>query len=165
MSRISRIMFLPGGFAILALLGCGGADAPERAATVKVTGSVTYKNEPVSGATVAFVPETEPGQLASKQGAFGMTDASGNFTLKAYGDQEGAIPGKYKITVVKKEIVANPGEVDQDDPNYVPPEEQKTQPAPPKDLLPKKYSKPETTDLKAEIVEGDNPPITLELKD
>lgn len=165
MSAVSRSLSFLGWMGIFSLLGCGGADAPDREPTVKVTGSVKYKDQPVAGAAVTFHPETEPGKLAEKKGAFATTDESGNFTLKVYADAEGAVPGKYKITVTKKEIVANPGEVDQDDPNYVPPEEQKAPPAPSKDLLPVKYSKQQTTDLNAEIVDGENPPIDLILKD
>lgn len=164
MSRVSQVLSLLGCFAICGLLGCGGADEPERERTVQVTGNVKYKDQPVADAAVAFIPETELGKTAEKKGAFGKTDASGNFTLTTFVAGDGAVPGKYTVTVQKKEIVTT-SEVDIEDPNYVPPDENAPAPAPPKDLLPVQYSQPLKSPLKVEIIDGENPPVQLELKD
>jgi hypothetical protein len=71
--------------------GCtGGASGP---ALTPAKGKVTYKGQPVAGATVNFV--LSKGDVAS-----GVSDASGNFSLSTRG-RPGAIPGDYQVSVVK----------------------------------------------------------------
>jgi hypothetical protein len=72
------------------LTGCG-------AKLVPVSGVVTLDGKPVEGATVTFVSED------GKSTYSGSTDASGNFSLQS-GEKVGALPGDYKITVVKSPI-------------------------------------------------------------
>jgi hypothetical protein len=70
--------------------GCGGRERP-----VKVEGVLTLDGNPLSGATVTFVPAAEGRRPAS-----GFTDASGTFHLTTYNTGDGALPGEYKITVL-----------------------------------------------------------------
>jgi hypothetical protein len=90
--------------AVLYLSGCS-SDAP-KINTVPVTGKVTYKGQPVAGATVAFIPTNPDGRPAR-----GVTDDQGVYTLTTYlGPQDqpaGAEPGEYKVTIEKKQ--AAPG--------------------------------------------------------
>ncbi|MHB8897999.1 MAG: carboxypeptidase-like regulatory domain-containing protein [Thermoguttaceae bacterium] len=133
------------------VIGCGGpAENPNRPATAAVTGTVTYKGQPVEGATVAFLPEVPSGT-----GASGRTDASGKFSLTAFDPNDGAVPGRYLVTVTKTAVEGS-GEV-QEDPN-----------APPvthKSLLPEKYGKPMDSGLTAEVKEGVDNQFTFELTD
>ncbi|OYV86570.1 MAG: hypothetical protein B7Z73_11525, partial [Planctomycetia bacterium 21-64-5] len=76
----------------LLALGCSGQKGP---ATAKVSGLVTYKGQPVDGATVVFAPP------AGGRPGTATTDAQGRYELSTYGDRDGALPGDYKVTVQK----------------------------------------------------------------
>ncbi len=73
--------------------GCGGRDGP-----VAVTGVVLLDGQPVSGATVAFLPAGETGRPAT-----GFTDAQGAFRLTTSGKGDGALPGDYRVVVTRLE--------------------------------------------------------------
>jgi Domain of unknown function (DUF6795) len=78
-----------------AALGCGSAGG-KLPKTVPASGVVTLDGKPVDGAQVVIVPAGE-----GKTGADGVTDASGHFSLRAYREKDGAIPGEYKVQVSK----------------------------------------------------------------
>src|SRR5262249_40878245 len=78
--------------------GCSGAKA------VKTEGLVTLDGKPVAGATVTFRPEKkEQGRVAT-----GLTDEDGAFQLQRFAPNAGAVPGDYKVTVIKTEARAGP---------------------------------------------------------
>ncbi|MBW3598603.1 MAG: carboxypeptidase-like regulatory domain-containing protein [Planctomycetes bacterium] len=79
--------------AVVVLGGCGGSGLD----TAPVTGTVTLDGEPLSGATVTFVPERTGMEAPSSQG---MTDAQGRYALSvvATGD-EGAVIGQHQVTI------------------------------------------------------------------
>ena len=75
---------------------------------------MTLDDKPVEGAQVVLVPAAE-----GTTGAFGTTDASGRFALRAYEQKEGAIPGDYKVQVsktVEVRLEGAKGSVDGGDP-------------------------------------------------
>ena len=84
---------------LVAGLGCGGSGKP-----VKTEGLVTLDGKPVDGATVTFHPEAEQGHVAT-----GLTDADGVFQLQTFAEADGALPGEYKVTVIKTEAQSAPG--------------------------------------------------------
>ena len=88
------------------ILGCGspGANLPK---TVPATGVVTLDGKPVDGAQVVIVPVGD-----GKNGADAVTNASGHFSLRAYPEKDGAIPGEYKVQVSKTVATKLPGQVD-----------------------------------------------------
>lgn len=130
----------------LLLSGCMG-DSSTNHAGATVTGTVTLDGSPVKGATVTFRPEAAGGS-----GAFGMTDAEGKYTLNTSSALQGVKPGQYKISVTKLEAVTS-DQPSEDDPAYggAPVRE-----AAPKNLLPAKYSKVNSSELTADIQPGDN---------
>ena len=140
--------------------GCsGGPDAPDRPKTETVTGKVTYNGSPLVGASVTFSPLDPSGN-----GASGVTDESGAFTLTTFETGDGAVAGDYSVGVLKQEYIpGDPSYSDSNSPNYgktPPPEaEGKT-----KNLIPERYSNPDSSGLSARVVEGDND-VTLDLKD
>ena len=73
------------------LTGCSSKNKP-----VDVEGIVLLDNEPVPDATVLFIPEGGTGQPAH-----GMTDENGKFQLSTFKENDGALPGAYKVTVTK----------------------------------------------------------------
>lgn len=121
---------------VFSLVGCQSQGGPE---TVIVTGTVTQDGQVVEGALVVFTPQ---GNTDSKLAAQAETDASGTFSLQTYlgGDdyKDGIEPGEYDVSITKLEVV----------------QDMRKQP---KNLLPKKYSMPKTSGLKASVTqEGDN---------
>jgi hypothetical protein len=82
------------GLAALFVAGCAG-EGTKRPPLGKVTGTVTYKGKPVSGAAVSFIMDRAP------RAATGMTDVDGNYKLTTFDTFDGAFVGTHKVTVVK----------------------------------------------------------------
>jgi hypothetical protein len=83
---------------LFAMLGCGGpSGAPNEAKTmvVPVSGKLlTASGSPVANAWVVFNPKEIPGHEANAP-----TGPDGSFRLSTFGKEDGAIPGKYVVTV------------------------------------------------------------------
>src|SRR5690606_37354306 len=119
-----------------------------RPATVPVEGKVLLNGEPVEGASVVFSADVErtPGQPPGGKSAFGKTQSDGTFKLTTFETDDGAVPGKYFISVKKMEKVEQAEVLPESDPNYDP--SAGTEPVPPpKNLLPEKYSNPRKSGL------------------
>ncbi|GAB5401783.1 MAG: hypothetical protein Aurels2KO_00140 [Aureliella sp.] len=86
---------------LLLTIGCAPGDT--NPPTFEVTGTVTYKNKPVEGATVVLVA-TDP----SGQGAVGNTDANGVYKVGTFGEGDGAVAGSYQVKVFKYPMTAEP---------------------------------------------------------
>ena len=82
-------------------LGCGGDGRPR---LVKVTGTVLLDGQPLEGAQVAFQPVTEEKDKFQRPSA-GYTDASGKFVLGTYARDDGAPIGKFRVGILKREVV------------------------------------------------------------
>lgn len=91
LNRCSMLALLVG---MPLLLGCGGGVAGPK--TAKATGVVTYKGQPVAGATVTF---TASGK--SPRTGVGVTDDKGGFILGTFGKDDGATLGDHTVTVTK----------------------------------------------------------------
>lgn len=138
----------------IAICGCGSGN-PD---TAPATGSVTYNGKPVEGASVQFSPEETGGK-----GASGKTDASGNFTLTSYEEGDGAVPGKYKVTIYKRdESAVKTAEEEHDAAGGAAADAPS---AAPKELLPVKYKKIETSGLTAEVKADTDNTFKFELTD
>lgn len=90
-NRISLLLTLFTGMAIVVTVGCGGGDMPELA---EVTGTLTKKGEPMVGAQVEFYPDSEGAA------SYGVTDEEGNFSLAYSTGPLGAAIGTHKVTVI-----------------------------------------------------------------
>lgn len=139
---------------VLAAVGCSaGKPASNRPQTHPAKGRVTLGGEPVKGATVTLRPE------GAGSGCSGLTDDGGNFKLSTFTAGDGAIPGKYRVTVTKFD--AGPPTVDVNSPGYAPP----SGPAPPpKSVLPENYGDPATSGLTAEVFGGKANVFEFDLK-
>jgi hypothetical protein len=71
--------------------GCGDDGLGQR---YPVSGKVTYKDEPLARGRINFMPEDPAGRAAAGD----ITD--GSYQLTTQTSNDGAFPGKYKITVV-----------------------------------------------------------------
>ncbi|MDR0609137.1 MAG: DUF4198 domain-containing protein [Planctomycetaceae bacterium] len=80
---------------VVALLGSSCSGNRLRG-LVLVEGTVFYDNKPVAGAIVTFYPENQENRIA-----IALTDANGKFILTTLEANDGALPGTYKVTVVK----------------------------------------------------------------
>jgi hypothetical protein len=126
---------------LLALAGCDSTPKP-----IAAKGMVTYKGEPLAGASVGFVPVSQTGQMAS-----GTTNAGGEFTLTTAGNP-GAMPGEYQVAVSKVGATFN-------QPSGDPAELAKAKvnmptggaSARPKSAIPVKYADPKQGGLKATV--------------
>jgi hypothetical protein len=72
----------------LAALGCEGASG-----TVPAEGVVRLNGQPLSGASVHFIPEE------SGRDATATTDQAGHFVMSTFEPRDGAMAGSYKIVI------------------------------------------------------------------
>jgi hypothetical protein len=151
LSLIALLVVVVGPFLLCA--GCGGG--ANRPATTAVTLTITYKGQPVEGATVTLVPE----QGSSTPVATALTDRSGVAKPRTFPEVGGVVPGSYTVTVRKTEAV---GSV---------PEGQSLDDLPPgqgptfKELLPAKYASPSTSPLKLTVPERGSASEKFDLTD
>jgi hypothetical protein len=127
--------------------GCGKSDRPVMGS---VEGVVTYAGQPLAGATVSFIPET-----AGDRAAGGTTDDSGRYRLTTFDPNDGAIVGKYRVTVTKREEAAAV-KVPEGLSGAAAEEMQERANAVGKPLVPEKYFRPESSGLTAEVKPGSN---------
>jgi hypothetical protein len=135
----------------LLVLGCSNRYKP-----VPVSGVVTLEGKPVEGATVQFY---SVGDEREGRQAFGSTDKDGKFRLSTMGNDDGALPGDYKV-VIARWVPADPGVKIPDFPNTPEGKAQRddfeykifgeTKPRM-KNLLPAKYSNPSETPLRVTV--------------
>ena len=125
----------------LLLTGCEQDDGMGR--RYPASGIVTYQGKPVPKGTVTFVPEdARAGRVASGEFA-----EDGSFTLTTHVRGDGALPGRYRVTVISQEV----------DRSRIP----KVGPGMPlldrkhkvtaRELVPRKYGSPTTTPLLEEV--------------
>jgi hypothetical protein len=81
---------------LVALSGCSSDSG--NPPTYPVTGVVKFKDKPVEGATIVFVPTTPQAKAAS-----GQSDAQGNYKMGTFGQGDGVVSGSYKVKVTKWE--------------------------------------------------------------
>lgn len=168
-----KFTMVPGFFVVFAVLvaavqlsGCGGGGSPH-AKTVKASGKVLYKGQPVAGASVAFLGD------GKSVPALGRTDSQGRFELTTSEPGDGAVVGMHKVTVskivgpkaaaapttgvasmesmAKSAAERNGKENDEADTGM--------------SLLPEKYSQAGTTTLQYEVKDSGTNDFTIELTD
>lgn len=94
-----RILILHFVAFVVAVSGCGDG----KLKTYPVTGTVTYKGEPLEGATVGFTPKTE----GEGHGGFAITNDKGFYQLQTTRGHvnAGTTPGEYYVTIIKVKMV------------------------------------------------------------
>jgi hypothetical protein len=161
---------------LVSALGCtGGGGHPE---TAEVTGKVTHNGGAVAGAMVSFSPD------GAGTAAAGVTDATGKFSLTTFASGDGAVPGKYKVSIskVQQPISADVATATADNPDaaYAAAEAAgadvmatgrgsratggSAASLQPQDLLPAKYKDANTSGLTAEVAKGGNNHFEFDLK-
>lgn len=122
--------------ALLLLALTAGCGRPAGPPTYPVSGTVSYRGEPLSRGTVLFIPEEGPA-------AGTAIAADGSFSLHA-------VAGKHRVGITSVPEPP-PGATPE---NYDPP------PA----LIPTRYSRPHTSDLTAEVQPGRDNRVTFDLQ-
>lgn len=141
---------------VAGLEGCGSG----RPKTVPVTGVVTLDGKPIEGANVTFYPDTGETAGAGAQQkkadgpgrpATGTTDKDGKFTLKTFEPGDGALPGKYKVAIIKKEVTGFLADKDGLSGGIAPEGVKENW------IIPPKYADPNKSGLTAEVKSGMQP--------
>jgi len=147
--------------AAIVSIGCGGGVPAVK--TEMVEGLVTLDGDPVSGATVTFVP-VQDGVGAT---ASGTTDSAGKYRLNAIGPgargQAGAgtLPGEYYVGVVKVKLPEHPTSTEA----AMPKEGQRPEASTMTYVVPQKYGEPPKSGIKKTVKQGMNDiPIELTSK-
>ncbi|HVW02376.1 MAG TPA: carboxypeptidase-like regulatory domain-containing protein [Planctomycetaceae bacterium] len=129
----------------LSLAGCGGGNSSGKKLTA-VSGQITYGGKPLPNALVAFMNETD----ATATPGTGMTNSSGNYSLKLSADEVGVPAGKYKIGVTaweKQPSMGTDGKADSGTP-----------------AIPQMYFDPNMSGLTATVENKSSQTINLDLK-
>lgn len=128
--------------------GCGSADVANRPDRVPVKGLVTYNGAPLAGATVVFSP------VAHDHGAAGITNDAGEFVLQTFDPGDGAVPGKYQITVRKVEMVEGRAVKSTESGGGEGGVEQSQSTMVEKFIIPERYARADTSGLSEEVSES-----------
>jgi hypothetical protein len=128
---------------LVAIVGCGEAK-PDRVAVHPAAGTITFKGQPAQGAFVTLHPTSGPSESVPTPRA--NVDKDGSFKVTTFDGGDGAPEGKYVVTVRWYKLVTVGGDTAAG-PNVIPP----------------KYTRPESSDLTVRIAAGENtlPPIKL----
>jgi hypothetical protein len=124
-------------------IGCSEAK-PERVAVHPAAGSLTVKGQPAPGAFVTLHPKTSLGEDVPPPRA--NVEKDGSFKLSTFNGGDGAPEGEYTVTVRWYKPVKNGADI-----------------AAGPNVIPTKYTKPESSNLTVRIASGQNtlPPIKL----
>jgi hypothetical protein len=125
---------------VLTAYGCGDG----LKARYPVYGKVTYKGQPVPTGTVTFAPLDDEGE-----GAFGNI-AEGSYTLTTHTTGDGAVPGRYRVSVVSADAITPKAAFDTD-PNATPEASIAKAQRKAKHHIPTKYANPEKSGLTFEV--------------
>jgi hypothetical protein len=124
-----------------------GCDSPGPRLAL-VSGNLTQNGQPIVEAKIVLHPvEPQPAQLPLPMA---ITDESGRFAMTTLASNDGALPGKYKVTVELRAPRKSGEETIRDG----------------RHLLPQRYSNPATCDLVREVFPSENlwEPIDLPLR-
>ncbi len=156
MLRISNLLTAKSLMAAWGMVACGllaGCGDPGIGA-IPVQGTILVDGTPTEGAMVIFTPESAGGRAAS-----GRTDAQGVYKLTTEVNEDGALAGKYQVSVTKhvNEQDDLPKDVDPNDPEsldavYQKVDARKKQVS--KNFISRQYENPKGSGLIAEVEDG-----------
>lgn len=135
---------------LLLASGCGGDDGI--GTRYQVRGTVTYKGEPLSQGNITFQATSPDGRSA------GGEVQDGAYTLTTKDDGDGALPGKYRVSIVAKDVDFSEVEATSKKQGGTLPSKKDIGKAfqKAKRLVPAKYESPGTSGLEAEVKEQSN---------
>jgi hypothetical protein len=122
-------------FTLLAV-GCSGKVEADRVPVYPVDGAITFRGQPMPGAFIVLHPKT-PNEKAPAPRA--EVTKEGALRVSTYNAGDGAPEGEYVLTIQWNKLVKNGNDVVAG-PNVIPP----------------KYSKPETSGIVVQVAAGPN---------
>ncbi len=145
---MSRKLFsaLLGAVVVLGLsawLGCGQS-RPEMAS---VGGKITYQGNPVATGRIVFHP------VDGRRPAMAAINEDGTYQLTTFDTKDGAMVGEHVVTIKSTRTV---GGAPVDEFSEAPPDAAAVEPPKLQWLVPEKYSRKDTTPLKATVKDGKN---------
>lgn len=152
MYKFLRTLILP--LAVISFVnssGCSYEDewSAQRPKTHKAKGTLMMDGQPLEGATI--VMHAQAHDLSSQ----GVSDANGKFTLSTFKPNDGAVAGAHKVAVTKRTYEEVKTKFNSAEENSVA--------KVPKELLPKRYSSPVTSDIEVSIKEDGNNDLLIEI--
>ncbi len=151
-----RILACRSGLLLILLLVVTGCSSNDWPATAPVSGTVTFRGEPVPNADLGFQSAGAP------RYGYGTTDAAGHYTLTTFEPADGGIIGDHVVVIVPgkpSESLPDISSLDMNDPKndaaYRKALETNSHPAQ-NPAVPARYGSPDTTPLKATVKPGDN---------
>jgi hypothetical protein len=130
--------------AILVVVALAGCNQSDRLPVHPVEGQLTWQGQPLTNAYVVLHPQgaSDPRVLPAR----GQSDATGKFHITTYEQADGAVAGEYRVTVEYYRPIKNGSSIE---------------PGP--NVLPPKFARPETSEIKVRVAAGKNTlePIAL----
>ncbi|WP_417734967.1 hypothetical protein [Rosistilla oblonga] len=159
MNSIKRFDFFPFpvllGF--LVMLGCDGNN---QVPTYVTTGVVHFEGKPMKGGgAISFVPVGKQTGMP----AGGSIAEDGTFVMSTYGEGDGSVPGKFRVTIMQT-TAAEPTMTQNEDGSEPTMATEPTVTVRPEDTIPLTYADPLNTPLEVEVMAQENNELTIELK-
>ena len=131
--------------AVLGGFGLGCSEQSDQLPVVPVKGVLVYKGQPLENALLTFHPvdRTDPRRMTARA----TTTAEGKFELSTHNANDGAAEGEYSVTVECYKLVGGKGS---------------WEPGP--NILPPKYSSPQSSDIKVSVSKDDATEKRIEIK-
>jgi hypothetical protein len=142
-----------------AVAGCGPRGL---SGLSKINGTITLNGHSLEGATITLVPSILNPQSA--RAASGLSDANGKFQLTTLNSGDGVFPGDYTVYVSKiisEGDILSPSEIR----NRGLLSEQLSEITKPKQMIPEKYTLPETSGLTITVKPGRNPDLVIDIEE
>lgn len=130
---------------VLGVFGLGCSDQSDQLPVVPVKGVLVYKGQPLENALLTFHPvdRTDPRRITARA----TTTAEGKFELSTHYANDGAAEGEYSVTVECYKLVGGKG---------------CWEPGP--NILPPKYSSPQSSDIKVSVSKDNATEKRIEIK-
>jgi major membrane immunogen (membrane-anchored lipoprotein) len=136
---------------VVLLSGCGTDDGLGK--RYRVSGTITYKGQPLEKGTISFYPTT-PDPKGINNGA-NSTIVNGRYSLSTLGDEDGAFPGDYLVSIESKDVDFKKAESNVQGGVFKQDDVAKAYRSA-KNLIPDKYSNYDTSGFTAKVKESSN---------
>jgi hypothetical protein len=97
--RVFAFVWLIAAMLVIGVSGCGPRSKLPK--TVKADGVILMDGAPIADATITFIADT------GNYHATATSDKDGKFSLRAFPEKTGAVPGSYKVEVNKTLVTGN----------------------------------------------------------
>jgi hypothetical protein len=151
-SRQTLVTLLAAVFFMATAVGCGRSGP----SCIRVQGHVTYRGKPLGTGSICFTPVGQaPGKPAARP-ASGELQPDGSYAMQTFGNNDGALPGEYSVSIVAWDYsrpASNRGPDGRPLPAGVS--------GKPASLIPERYSVPEMSGLTATVSPDASEPLEL----